>query len=204
MGREIEIKVPLTDSEYDFIYAFMTGEKISEGIRILCPCDGKLIVKSDEYYSRFNTREERIANKEPQVIRIRTDEVEGKKNSYFTIKRKSRQNGIELNQEDETFVENPEVIREMMEVAGYNCWFKKEKRNYGVHCTMNSMGELDYHLELEVVNGMKYAEIEVTSEEGEADKIKASLNDFVRCLGLDPEKRDIRSWVEIINGKAPE
>lgn len=201
MGREIEVKIPVTDLQYDAIFEFMMGNRSYAGISIVNPCDGKLVVKSDEYYSRFNSREERIAGGEPQVIRIRTEEIDGEKKAFFTIKRKSRQNGIELNQEDETFVEDAEVIRDMLQIAGYNCWFKKEKRNYGVHCTMNSMGTLDYHLELEEVNGMKYVEIEVTSLEGDADKIKASLNEFAECLGLDSGKKDVRSWVEIINGK---
>lgn len=201
MGREIEVKIPLTDLQYDSIFEFMMGNCSCAGLAVVKPCDGKIVVKSDEYYSRFDSREERIAGGEPQVIRIRTEEIEGEKKAFFTIKRKSRQNGIELNQEDETFVEEAAVIRDMLEIAGYKCWFRKEKHNYSVNCCMNSMGSMDYHLELEEVNGMKYAEIEVTSLEGDADKIKASLNEFAECLGLDSEKKDIRSWVEIINGK---
>jgi len=176
----------------------MMGKQSFEKISIIEPCDGKLIVKQDEYYSKFNSREERIAGGEPQVIRIRTDEIEGNKKSYFTLKRKTRQNGIELNQEDETFIEDASVIRDMLEIAGYHCWFRKEKRNYSVYCEFTDLPDTEFHLELETVNNLKYVEIEVTQEEGDADKIKVSLNNFVTCLGLNPEDRDIRSWIEIV------
>ena len=54
---------------------------------------------------------------------------------------------------------------------------------------------------VEEVSGLPYVEIEVTQDDGDADKIKQGLNDLVQQLGLNPEKRDIRSWVEIIQEK---
>lgn len=56
-------------------------------------------------------------------------------------------------------------------------------------------------MEVEEVNGLPYVEIEVTQDDGDADKIKQGLNDLVKQLGLNSEKRDIRSWVEIIQEK---
>ena len=56
-------------------------------------------------------------------------------------------------------------------------------------------------MEVEEVNGLPYVEIEVTQDDGDADIIKQGLNDLVKQLGLNPEKRDIRSWVEIIQEK---
>ncbi len=200
MGREIEIKIPLTDSLYQEIFDFMTGDKSLPGLSLL----GKispLITKEDEYYSKYKTEAERRANDEPQVIRLRTDDDGQTKKSYFTLKRKTRQNGIEVNAEDETFVQEPEVLREFFALAGFFCWFKKQKQAYGVHCNFAKMPGLDYHLELEIVNNLKYVEIEVTQEAGAADQIRDSLNDFVKALNLNPENRDARSWVEIVMGK---
>ena len=59
MGKEIEIKIPLTDSEYDKIFEEIRGR-------------AEHLKKSDEYYSKYDSREERIKNNEPPVIRIRT------------------------------------------------------------------------------------------------------------------------------------
>ena len=56
-------------------------------------------------------------------------------------------------------------------------------------------------MELEIVNELKYVEIEVTDTDGSAKDIKAGLTQFVKALNLDPLKKDSRSWVEIINGK---
>ena len=197
MGREIEIKIPLSDVQYDSIFSFINCKADFDGI-LRADKVSPLIIKQDEYYSRYDSREERIAAGEPQVIRIRTDDNGKEKSSYFTIKHKSRQNGIEFNKEDETFVEDADVIREMMEVAGYKCWFKKVKKAYGIYCNFTKLAGVDFHLELETVNQYKYVEIEVTQEVGDPEKIRSALNDFVAALGLDPTKRDVRSWVEIL------
>ena len=100
MGREIEIKIPLSDVQYDSIFSFINCKADFDGI-LRADKVSPLIIKQDEYYSRYDSREERIAAGEPQVIRIRTDDNGKEKSSYFTIKHKSRQNGIEFNKEDE-------------------------------------------------------------------------------------------------------
>ena len=56
----------------------------------------------------------------------------------------------------------------------------------------------DFHVELEKVNGLPYVEIEVTTDNLPADQVSKNLQDFVVSLGLDPSKRDSRSWMEII------
>lgn len=200
MGREIEIKVPLSDKEYQKLYDFFFNRKGQiKGLNLL-EAQPSIIIKKDEYWSKYNSREERRANKEAQVIRIRTEKVSGQSKAFFTIKHKVYQNGIELNKEDETFVEEPEVIREFFAEAGYHKWFEKIKKAYSAYCTCDCLPGVEFHVEVEKVNDLAYVEIEVTQEEGDADKIKQGLNDLVKLLGLDPEKRDIRSWVEIIQG----
>ncbi len=200
MGREIEIKVPLSDKEYQNLYDFFFKRKGQiKGLNLL-ESQSSIIIKKDEYWSKYNSREERRANKEAQVIRIRTEEVSGQSKAFFTIKHKVFQNGIELNKEDETFVEDSEVIREFFAEAGYHKWFEKIKKAYSAYCTCDCLPGVEFHVEVEKVNDLAYVEIEVTQNEGDADKIKQGLNDLVKLLGLDPEKRDIRSWVEIIQG----
>ena len=60
----------------------------------------------------------------------------------------------------------------------------------------------DFHLELEKVNGLKYIEVEVTDGSDDADDVRAALEKFMELFGLDTSKRDSRSWMEIIKGKA--
>lgn len=202
MGREIEVKVPLTQNQFDELFNCLCLRKQTiPGVQVVQTSD-KLIIKRDEYFSRYNTREERRANKEPQVIRIRTEEKDGKSEAYFTLKYKTRENGIELNREDETFVQDATVLREFFAEAGYHLFFEKIKKNYAADCIADAFPGITYHVELENINGLLYAEVEVVQEEGDAQKIKQSLFDFIKLLGLDPEKRDIRSWMEILLEKA--
>lgn len=205
MGREIEIKIPLTSEEFDRIYDFLCLKKSIDGIKILGddknPCERKFFLKKDEYFSKYKKEIERRENNEPQVIRIRTQDFENDRRSYFTIKRKVVEDGIEVNKEDETFIEDADVLRDFFALSGYSRWFSKEKKACGVYCTFSLFGGVTFHLELEIVNELKYVEIEVTDTDGSAKDIKAGLTQFVKALNLDPLKKDSRSWVEIINGK---
>ena len=205
MGREIEIKIPLTSEEFDRIYDFLCLKKSIDGIKILGddknPCERKFFLKKDEYFSKYKKEIERRENNEPQVIRIRTQDFENDRRSYFTIKRKVVEDGIEVNKEDETFIEDADVLRDFFALSGYSKWFAKEKKASGVYCTFNLLEGVTFHLELEIVNELKYVEIEVTDTDGSAKDIKAGLTQFVKALNLDPLKKDSRSWVEIINGK---
>ena len=197
MGREIEIKIPLSDAEYDKIFSVISGKSDLLGLEIRSKPEH--ILKSDEYYSRYNTRAESKAAGEPQVIRIRSENNE---RSFFCIKRKSLENGIELNREDETLVENVDVIRDLLVISAYHKFFEKKKDAWSVHCKATVLAGADFHLELEIVNNLKYVEIEVTEEGQPADTVRSALEKFVALFGLDSSKRDSRSWMEIINGGA--
>lgn len=203
MGREIEIKIPLTDEQYDKIFSVITGAELLTGVKVLGQPEH--LIKSDIYFSRYNTREESKAAGEPQVIRIRSEVAAGNKTnerSFFCIKRKTIENGIEFNREDETFVEKPEIIRDLLLFSGYHQFFEKNKDAYGVHCQSVVLPGCDFHLELEKVNGLKYIEVEVTDGADAADDVRAALEKFMEQFGLDTSKRDKRSWMEIINGGA--
>ena len=203
MGREIEIKIPLTDEQYDKIFSVITGAEPLTGVKVFGQPEH--LVKSDIYFSRYNTREESKAAGEPQVIRIRSEVAAGDKTnerSFFCIKRKTIENGIEFNREDETFVEKPEIIRDLLLFSGYHQFFEKNKDAYGVHCESVVLPGCDFHLELEKANGLKYIEVEVTDGADAADDVRAALEKFMEQFGLDTSKRDHRSWMEIINGGA--
>ena len=196
MGREIELKVPLSEEEYDYIKSVITGKAKVEGLELCSDCER--LLKSDEYYSRYASRQESRAAGEPQVIRIR-GELSGDKNSFFfCIKRKSLENGIELNREDETFVEKPDVIRDILTLSGYHKFFEKKKDALSVYCRWEKLAGLHFHLELEIVNQLKYIEVEVTEEDCPADKVRHALEEFIALFGLDAKKRDSRSWMEIL------
>lgn len=219
MGREIEIKIPLTDGEYDKIYSVISGDEKIAGLKICkngdVPCPIEHILKTDSYFSRYDTRQESYAAGEPQVIRIRCEKYEriGTKEAakkvapkfFFCIKRKTLENGVELNREDETYIEKPEVVRDLLTFSGYHQFFEKRKDSFSVYCESEILEGCEFHLELEKVNGLKYVEIEVTDEPGvgfAADEVRLALGKFVELFGLDSSKRDSRSWMEIIKGGA--
>ena len=190
MGKEIEIKIPLTDSEYEKIFADIKGR-------------AEHLKKSDEYYSKYDSREERIKNNEPPVIRIRTEQNVDKNQTeiYFCVKRKSVENGIEFNSENETLIQNGDPLRYFFDAAGYKKFFEKNKDAFSAYFKCSTGEDIDFHLELEQINGLKYVEIEVTNSDLAADVIRANLEKFVEQLGLDSSKRDSRSWMKIL-GKA--
>lgn len=209
MGREIEIKIPVTDEQYQKIHSVITGKEKLSGVTICkhgdVPCPVEHILKSDFYFSKYETREESKAAGEPQVIRIRCEQYDKvPPKAFFCIKRKTIENGVEFNREDETFVEKPEVVRDLLLLSGYHQFFEKRKDAFSVYCESEVLPDCEFHLELEKVNELKYIEIEVTDEQDtmlSADSVRLALEKFVELFGLDASKRDSRSWMEILRGE---
>ena len=195
MAREIELKVPLTCEQFDRIEKILTQKEQLSSISI---CGLSHILKSDEYFSRYHTHEEWIKNNELRVIRIRTENDGRGEKSFFCIKRKTIENGVEFNSEKETFVEDADVLRAFFEASGFIKWFEKKKDAIGVLCSLDSSG-FEAHLELEKVNSLPYIEIEYTKEDLPADEVRSNLEKILLALGVDPKKRDSRSWAEILS-----
>ena len=216
MGKEIELKVPISQEQFNSIYQKIYVQKNHENIIILESSTDK-ISKSDEYFTRYNSREEMIKYNEPQVIRIRTEIINGKKQSYFTIKRKTLENGIEVNKEDETFLDNDEALRILFEEAGYKRWFYKEKSSYSSYCALaenaakksdatgkcvniaekglegavkdsDCSGQTRFHLELVTVNGMNYVEVELVINDETDAKAGAEIKKPEANLKAELEK----------------
>ena len=200
MSQEIEIKVPLTENQYEHILNLILKKEKSQ---VVFSDRTENLLKSDEYYSRYKTKEERKSAGEPKVIRLRTEKnlSDGLEKAFFTIKKKSKKDGIEFNDEQETFIENPEVLRNFFEQTGFSRWFTKTKKAVSAYGRLGNPDGLEFHVEAESVNGLLYIEIEYTKDDAEPEKVKNQLEAFVRACGADPEKKDSRSWVEIISEK---
>ena len=195
MSREIELKVPLTLEQFDRIEKILTQKEQFSSINIRGLSH---ILKSDEYFSRYHTHEERIKNKELRVIRLRTENDGQDEKSFFCIKQKTIENGVEFNSEKETFVEDADVLRAFFEASGFIKWFEKKKDAISVYATLSEKPDFEAHLELEKVNSLPYIEIEYTKEDLPADQVRAGLEQILLALGVDPKKRDSRSWAEIL------
>lgn len=199
MSNEIEIKIPLKNEEFERIENLISQNGQNSACENLFFSDFKKIFKSDEYFSRYKTRAERKNAGEFEVIRIRTEKIGGEEKSFFTTKRKSLVDGFEVNEEKETFVENPEVIRNFLLESGFIKWFEKTKDAESVFCRLKNGRNLKFHLELEKVNGFLYIEIECT-ESGDCQNrdVFSELEKVVENLALDIRKNDPRSWIEIL------
>ena len=195
MAREIELKVPLTCEQFNRIEKILTQKEQLSSINVRGLSH---ILKSDEYFSRYHTHEERIKNKELRVIRIRTENDGKGEKSFFCIKQKTIENGVEFNSEKETFVEDADVLRAFFEASGFIKWFEKKKDAISVYATLSEKPDFEAHLELEKVNSLPYIEIEYTKEDLPADQVRAGLEKILLALGVDPKKRDSRSWAEIL------
>ena len=196
MSREIELKVPLTLEQFDRIEKILTKKDQLSSINIRGLSH---ILKSDEYFSRYHSHEERIKNKELRVIRLRTENDGKGEKSFFCIKQKTIENGVEFNSEKETFVEEADVLRDFFEASGFIKWFEKKKDALSVYATVSENSDFEAHLELEKVNFLPYIEIEYTKEDLPADQVRVGLEKILLALGVDPKKRDSRSWAEILN-----
>lgn len=197
MGREIEIKIPLEHTEYQSIFSLIQGQSTVKGIAFSQKTEH--ILKSDKYFSRYKTREERKQNNEPTVIRLRSEQNldTGTKESFFCIKTKTVENGIELNREDETVVKDETVLERLFETTGFIKYFEKQKDAFSTYCSLDG-SDINFHLELEKVNNLEYVEIEVTDSTQPADQVRAGLEKLVAGLGLDASKKDSRSWMDIV------
>ena len=196
MSREIELKVPLTCEQFDRIEKILTKKDQLPSINNIRGLSH--ILKSDEYFSRYHTHEERIKNNELRVIRLRTENDGNGEKAFFCIKRKTIENGVEFNSEKETFVEDADVLRAFFEASGFIKWFEKKKDAISVYATLSEKPDFEAHLELEKVNSLPYIEIEYTKEDLPADHVRAGLEKILLALGVDPKKRDSRSWAEIL------
>lgn len=192
MGREIEFKIPLNPNQYDFIKQMLDYPSKNKNLNIF---DIKDIYKKDEYYSQYLTEEERIKNKEVPVIRLRT---ENNNKTYFTVKSKSYENGIEVNSENETYVENADAIRSFFTLTGFNQWFYKEKKALSFYAYDIREAEFIFHCELVTVNNLTYFEIESTNLDLEKNRLIEKMNKFISFFNLDPKNKDSRTWVQII------
>ena len=212
MSREIELKVPLSSEKFSEIKKIILGEEKFDSIDFKNPTH---ILKQDEYFSLYKTHKERIAHNELKVIRIRTEkefispdcenqDVKSEK-SFFCIKRKVIKNGVEFNSEHETFIENPDVLRNFFEASGFIKWFEKSKDSLSVHCSQKSgeFSEIMLHLELEKVNCLPYIEIECTKNDISPEKAHTAISNLLLALGINPEERDSRSWAKIIEALQP-
>ena len=195
MSREIELKVPLTLEQFDRIEKILTKKEQLSSIKTRGLSH---ILKSDEYFSRYHTHEERIKNNELRVIRLRTENDGKGEKAFFCIKQKTIENGVEFNSEKETFVEDADVLRGFFEASGFIKWFEKKKDAISVYATLSEKPDFEAHLELEKVNSLPYIEIEYTKEDLPADQVRADLEQILLALGVDPKKRDSRSWAEIL------
>ena len=193
MAKEIEMKIPLSDTEYDRLLQLIKKGACSTG---------KLehIFKKDEYFSRYDSETERKASDEPRVIRIRTEKTddEPEEKSFFCFKFKTIQNGMEFNSENETFIQDGKILKQFLEISGYKKYFEKTKESWSQYYEPDWAQGICFHEELVIVNGHKYVETEVTDSPIEPQIVKEGLERFMSELGLDISKKDSRSWMEII------
>ena len=111
------------------------------------------------------------------------------------------ENGIEFNREEETFVQNADVLREFFTAEKFHNYFNKEKRAFGFVCHLTECPEIQFNAELENVNGFTYLEVENTTGAAEPDAVRGMLENLFVVLGLNPQDKDSRSWMKILRGE---
>ena len=182
---EIESKILITKEQYDEL-----RQNAVDSIIMAPECTRK-----DVYRSLYATEAERKANNEP-MIRIRT---ENDAKHFLTIKRKSIQDGTEVNEEYETLIADIKPI----EVLCPHVWYEKTKVAIGYSLKFINF---DVHVEFVQVSVQNkdpiYAvEIEVTDDKVSVEMAKSAIKLAFTYLGFaDPEsKYEVRSWRQLLD-----
>ena len=182
MANEIEFKIEITKDEYKEFEK--NNKKLIKGY----------VHKSDEFYN---------CPIKGNVIRIRKSDDD----YYLCYKNKNFKGNVEVTDEYETKIEDPDVFRYIMEALNVSVFFAKKKDAMEVVLKNDPMKD-KYNIEFVIVNDkFYYIEIEWISEF--TNKIRNSndviefLESKVKELGFDPRNKDSRSWVQIVKDDNP-
>ena len=125
-------------------------------------------------------------------IRIRSSNID----TRLTFKEKSVIDGLEINEENETVISDPEVMEKLIIQMGGIKFFKKKKithkfewRDFVIECCdVNNIGTF---LEIETV----------TESKEHAEEIKQQILTLFEKFEIDPQCIEERSYMELIKEK---
>ena len=182
MANEIEFKIEITKDEYKEFEK--NNKKLIE----------EYVHKSDEYYN---------CPIKGNVIRIRKSDDD----YYLCYKNKNFKGNVEVTDEYETKIEDPDVFRRIMEDLNVSVFFTKKKDAMEVVLKNDPMKD-KYNIEFVIVNDkFYYIEIEWISEF--TNKIRNSndviefLEGKIKELGFNPRNKDSRTWIQIVKDNNP-
>ena len=179
MANEIEFKIEITKDEYKEFEK--NNKNLIEGY----------VHKSDEFYN---------CPTKGNVIRIRKTDDE----YYLCYKNKNFKGKVEVTDEYETKIEDPDVFRHIMEALNISVFFTKKKDAMEVVFKNDPMKD-KYNIEFVIVNDkFYYIEIEwiadFTNKIRNSNDVIEFLEGKVKELGFDPRNKDSRTWIQIVKG----
>ena len=183
---EFEGKVLLTPEQYINIISSPETKSI------------KKLVKFDTYYSKFPSS--KIAKEYGESLtRIR---VESDK-SYLTLKHREVIDGFETNVENETQIENVNILKQLLTESGYAETFKKYKTSFLLESYKVLDNDGEVHVELETISNGKdkilYAlEIECVGEDIDPKYAKQCVIDAFNSYGFSSKKLEPKTWRELL------
>ena len=182
MANEIEFKIEITKDEYKEFEK--NNKKLIEGY----------VHKSDEFYYCSNIG---------SVIRIRKSDDE----YYLCYKNKTFKGKVEVTDEYETKIEDPDVFRHIMKALNVPVSFTKKKDAMEVVLKNDPMKD-KYNIEFVIVNDkFYYIEIEwvaeFTNKIRNSNEVIKFLEGKIKELGFDPRNKDSRPWIQIVKDNNP-
>ncbi len=146
-------------------------------------------IKSDTYFS---------LPEEPLLTQFRLRVL--KDSALVTKKRKTLQDGIEVNEEIEFGVSDPEAFTRFAQESGYIISICKEKRGEAYHSG-------NFTLEISDITGLgSFIELEVLLEKFEVIRVqqaKAKLLDTLDLLGISRDYIEPRYYTEMLREMKP-
>lgn len=181
MNKEIELKARVNEPE--------KTKKLLESLY----GEAENILKDDIYYIYRN-----IGTEHGQPVRLRS---ENNKN-VVTLKQKSVANGVEINDELEFEVDNPENFLKYMQLTGAEQWLTKKKRGWKFDSDTDA-GQAVIEL-CEVIGLGWFLEIEIVIESPEQDQIEKAMNTIHKILEaaeISSDKIEPRYYSEMLRSR---
>lgn len=216
---EIEMKIPINqktdnlskiiDKMYDICYEDGDNPGLFKRRDVLYGIDGNLNknlsvrIRTEKWDATGNTKDKEFVL---NTLLLQQDLKYNYTRVWFTTKKKTVENCVEMNEEHETSVDNISQLEKSLNDMGYISIFEKEKLAFGMYTHDIHDPYSPYHIELVRVTNPKnrktylYCEIENTfpGNEKSKDFVIDSIKNLFKELGLDPDFADDRPWMEIL------
>ena len=182
MNKEIELKAHIDEPG-------KLKEKLTELFG-----EPEILEKSDIYYMYESAGDD----EQGQPVRLRSENGE----NIVTLKRKTYTDGIEINDELEFNVDNPENFLKFLDLTGAKGWIKKSKKGWKFRVDKKDGNKDKTLAELCEVSSLGwFLEIETVIDSDDAERIRLAekkIKMILKDSGVDSKRIEPRCYSDLL------